>query len=254
MERLLSIWKRYRCVHSFQEIQVRQFHLHANVVRFQRESKFNASQPTTANLKSFTSKGAVNNSFADILKSNNTSTNSPIVSSPAIVLDDTCIVERDFSSSLMGKIKDINAMSNLYRILANEGFENVKLSYLGGMSANKSEDNSSSDKEFEHDFVRNKSDNFDLDNEEEIDHVSDSSCMHDKAKLSNSNASVYPNKSKDPFEIYKILKRKNEPEVTKSDEPQFPPGFTPEVVDENDIESNSEKISHSKTILAITTK
>ncbi|GKE06708.1 hypothetical protein Tco_1398726 [Tanacetum coccineum] len=32
----------------------------------------------------------------------------------------------------MGKIKDINALSNLYAILSNEGFDDVKLSYLGG--------------------------------------------------------------------------------------------------------------------------
>ncbi|GJW21477.1 hypothetical protein Tco_0032099 [Tanacetum coccineum] len=52
---------------------------------------------------------------------------------PAIVLDDSCLLKRDFSCSLMGKIKDINALSNLYFILANEGFGNVKLSYLGGL-------------------------------------------------------------------------------------------------------------------------
>nr|GEV70552.1 RNA-directed DNA polymerase, eukaryota [Tanacetum cinerariifolium] len=67
-------------------IWIGRIHLHANAVRFQKETKFNVSQPTTANLKSFTSKGTVNNSFADILKSNNSSPNSPIVSSPAIVL------------------------------------------------------------------------------------------------------------------------------------------------------------------------
>ncbi|GJR71570.1 RNA-directed DNA polymerase, eukaryota [Tanacetum coccineum] len=52
--------------------------------------------------------------------------------SPAFVLDDTCIMEYDFLRSLMGRIIDINALSNLYFILANEGFRNVKLSYLGG--------------------------------------------------------------------------------------------------------------------------
>nr|GEV54230.1 RNA-directed DNA polymerase, eukaryota [Tanacetum cinerariifolium] len=52
--------------------------------------------------------------------------------SPAFVLDDTCIMEHDFSRSLLGKIKDINALFNLYFIIANEGFGNVKLSYLGG--------------------------------------------------------------------------------------------------------------------------
>ncbi|GKC41380.1 hypothetical protein Tco_1059102, partial [Tanacetum coccineum] len=326
-------------------IWIGRFHLHANAVRFQRETKSSASQPHTANPKSFTSKGAVNNSFADILKSSNTNPNSPIVLSPAIVLDDSCIVERDLSPSLMGKIKDINAMSNLYRILANEGFENVKLSYLGGMwvlmeldsieskekinnhvgvrswfsklkqacnsfvtnerivwiyvedNENSSlpfkrlclktkpyllindkvkinmkgqiyyirvkeleawcpdfdvdqEDNNSLEEESECDFVINKSDNFEPDNEDEIDHVSDSSCMHNKDKPSNSNESADPNKSKDPFEIYKILKNKKEPEVTKSDEPQFPLGFTPEVVGENVMEFNSEKIPQSKNILA----
>ncbi|GKG52837.1 hypothetical protein Tco_0549949 [Tanacetum coccineum] len=47
-------------------------------------------------------------------------------------MDDSCTVDKDLSSSLMGKIKDINALSNLYFILADEGFDNVKLSYLGG--------------------------------------------------------------------------------------------------------------------------
>ncbi|GJZ93741.1 RNA-directed DNA polymerase, eukaryota [Tanacetum coccineum] len=55
--------------------------------------------------------------------------------------------------------------------------------------------------------------------------------MHGKDKPSNSNETVDPNKSEDPFEICKILKKKKESEVTKSDEPQFPPGFTPKVVE-----------------------
>ncbi|GKD32543.1 hypothetical protein Tco_1248052 [Tanacetum coccineum] len=55
-----------------------------------------------------------------------------VESAHAIVLDDSCLSERDLSCYLMGKIKDINAVSNLYFILANEGFENLKLSYIGG--------------------------------------------------------------------------------------------------------------------------
>ncbi|GJW65323.1 RNA-directed DNA polymerase, eukaryota [Tanacetum coccineum] len=57
---------------------------------------------------------------------------SPPESSPVIVLDDSCILEKDLSCSLMGKIKDINALSNIYVILANKGFNNVNLTYLGG--------------------------------------------------------------------------------------------------------------------------
>ncbi|GJT05590.1 hypothetical protein Tco_0840052 [Tanacetum coccineum] len=47
-------------------------------------------------------------------------------------MDDSCIVDNDLSCSLMGKIKDINALSNIYVIFADEGFDNVNISYLGG--------------------------------------------------------------------------------------------------------------------------
>ncbi|GJY98272.1 RNA-directed DNA polymerase, eukaryota [Tanacetum coccineum] len=70
---------------------------------------------------------AVNTSFVNVLKSNNFKPNHVIGSTPAIALDDSCLFERDFSLSLMGKTKDINAMSNLYFILANEGFENGEI-------------------------------------------------------------------------------------------------------------------------------
>ncbi|GJV30309.1 RNA-directed DNA polymerase, eukaryota [Tanacetum coccineum] len=78
------------------------------------------------------SPGTVSNSFAAVLKSGSVNHN--------IVNDHPChcscdalqLMERDFSCSLMGKMKDINALSNLFIILANEGFENVKLFYLGG--------------------------------------------------------------------------------------------------------------------------
>ncbi|GJZ83106.1 RNA-directed DNA polymerase, eukaryota [Tanacetum coccineum] len=53
------------------------------------------------------------------------------LSPPALVLDDTCINECDFSRHVMGKVKDLNSIPNLQTILAKEGFAEVKLSYLG---------------------------------------------------------------------------------------------------------------------------
>ncbi|GJZ72418.1 RNA-directed DNA polymerase, eukaryota [Tanacetum coccineum] len=85
------------------------------------------SQPKKMN------EGFVKNTFASAL---NTGIPKPILveeTSPAIVIDDSCLMERDFSCSLIGKIKNINALSNLYIILANKGFENVKLTYVGGL-------------------------------------------------------------------------------------------------------------------------
>ncbi|GJW98196.1 hypothetical protein Tco_0180004 [Tanacetum coccineum] len=75
--------------------------------------------------------GPVKNSFVSVLKSNDHK-GSPSSDSPAIVMDDSCIVDNDLSCSLMGKIKDINALSNIYVIFADEGFDNVNISYLGG--------------------------------------------------------------------------------------------------------------------------
>nr|GEW51096.1 RNA-directed DNA polymerase, eukaryota [Tanacetum cinerariifolium] len=50
-----------------------------------------------------------------------------------LVLDDSCAVERDLSKHVMGKVKDVNSISNLRTILRDEGFSDVNLSYLGGL-------------------------------------------------------------------------------------------------------------------------
>nr|GFC62538.1 RNA-directed DNA polymerase, eukaryota [Tanacetum cinerariifolium] len=55
------------------------------------------------------------------------------LNNPAVVLDDSCFVERDLSRHVMGKVKELSYIQNLSSILAKEGFLEVKLSYLGGM-------------------------------------------------------------------------------------------------------------------------
>ncbi|GKE92025.1 nucleotide-binding alpha-beta plait domain-containing protein, partial [Tanacetum coccineum] len=52
---------------------------------------------------------------------------------PALVLDDTCLNQRDVSTALMGKVKEFGSLSNLKMVLANEGFDNIKLKYMGGL-------------------------------------------------------------------------------------------------------------------------
>ncbi|GJU22777.1 UvrD-like helicase, ATP-binding domain, P-loop containing nucleoside triphosphate hydrolase [Tanacetum coccineum] len=53
--------------------------------------------------------------------------------SPDMVLDDSCFSERDVSMSLMGKVKDVTSLPNLYLILEKEGFRELNLTYLGGL-------------------------------------------------------------------------------------------------------------------------
>nr|GFB23638.1 hypothetical protein [Tanacetum cinerariifolium] len=57
----------------------------------------------------------------------------PSNSVSALVLDDSCVAERDLSRHVMGRVKDLNSISNLHILLTKEGFLKVKLSYLGGL-------------------------------------------------------------------------------------------------------------------------
>nr|GEZ31607.1 RNA-directed DNA polymerase, eukaryota [Tanacetum cinerariifolium] len=154
---------------------------------------------------------------------------------PAIVLDESCVSEKDLSCSLVGKIKDINALSNLYVILANEGFDNVSLTYLGGYWVLINiESISSKEKLSKHVGMASwfvelipSSNSFELNawTPEFIDEGSDTSSSDEE------------DIDEDPFEIYKLLNKKKDKEVSKKqvskDEgPTFPPGFTPNAVDD----------------------
>ncbi|GJW69587.1 hypothetical protein Tco_0126504 [Tanacetum coccineum] len=109
-------------------IWIGRFHLHANVARSHRERKPSApSHPSNANEKN--SPGL----YVSILKSgktNNVMSDQILLS---LILDDSCILDRDSSLSLMGKVKDITAMPNLYVILEKEGIQKLSLTYLGGL-------------------------------------------------------------------------------------------------------------------------
>ncbi|GJZ11004.1 hypothetical protein Tco_0545763 [Tanacetum coccineum] len=71
--------------------------------------------------------------FASILTEGTHKQSIPTPSQPALVLDDLCLKECDFSNSLMGQVKEVAAIPNLYTILSEEGFQSAKLIYLGGL-------------------------------------------------------------------------------------------------------------------------
>ncbi|GKA17721.1 RNA-directed DNA polymerase, eukaryota, partial [Tanacetum coccineum] len=70
--------------------------------------------------------------FASALKG--TANLPPYISpSPALVLDDSCVVSRELDNYVMGEVKQFSSINNLCVLLSNEGFPNVKLAYLGGL-------------------------------------------------------------------------------------------------------------------------
>nr|GFA55817.1 RNA-directed DNA polymerase, eukaryota [Tanacetum cinerariifolium] len=54
-----------------------------------------------------------------------------ISSASVLVLDDSCVAERDLSNHVMGKVKDVSSISNLRTLIMEEGFSVVNLVYLG---------------------------------------------------------------------------------------------------------------------------
>nr|GEW60815.1 RNA-directed DNA polymerase, eukaryota [Tanacetum cinerariifolium] len=70
-------------------------------------------------------------SYVNVVKGNNLP--SVISTSPALVLDESCIVSRNLDFFVLGETKNPSSITNLYVLLSNEGFHNVKLQYLGGL-------------------------------------------------------------------------------------------------------------------------
>nr|GEV98846.1 RNA-directed DNA polymerase, eukaryota [Tanacetum cinerariifolium] len=56
-----------------------------------------------------------------------------ISSASVLVLDDSCVAERDVLNHVMGKVKDVSSISNLRTLIMEEGFSVVNLVYLGGL-------------------------------------------------------------------------------------------------------------------------
>nr|GEW05057.1 RNA-directed DNA polymerase, eukaryota [Tanacetum cinerariifolium] len=121
-----DLWKNLDClIGNLCTIWIGRLHLHANPVRFHKDPKVSSAQ------QPWNKEGLANNSIASVLKTGSQSHKLAYDSTPAIVLDDSCVEDKDLSGALMGKIKDINALSNLYSLLEIEGFDKVNLTYLG---------------------------------------------------------------------------------------------------------------------------
>ncbi|GJX59096.1 RNA-directed DNA polymerase, eukaryota [Tanacetum coccineum] len=139
--RFIKVFNIDRLVENLCTIWIGRYHLYANKVRFERPNKSHPFPDANngAAKVSFNSSGSqhVKNhvrSYANIVNVAPSGLNGSFIShSPALVLDDSCLVERDLSKHVMGKVKDFSSFPNLYSLFLEEGFSDVKLTYLGGM-------------------------------------------------------------------------------------------------------------------------
>ncbi|GKE47179.1 RNA-directed DNA polymerase, eukaryota, nucleotide-binding alpha-beta plait domain protein [Tanacetum coccineum] len=142
--RFIKVSNLARLLENLCTIWIGRYHLYANQVRFERPQKHNSSLPKETSgipVKVPNSLGpnhparpVVNRapSFATMLAGipKNPSYISP---DPAMVLGDECVVNRELDNCVMGEVKDFASINNLYVLLSNEGFQELKLVYLGGL-------------------------------------------------------------------------------------------------------------------------
>ncbi|GJY42070.1 RNA-directed DNA polymerase, eukaryota [Tanacetum coccineum] len=99
-------------------------HLHANLARFERPLVKPAQKAPPVRQAHNAA------SFVSAVKGNLSCPPSDV---PAMVLDESCVVDHDFSLSVMGEVHDFVSINNLKVMLLSEGFSTEKISYLGGL-------------------------------------------------------------------------------------------------------------------------
>nr|GFC63278.1 RNA-directed DNA polymerase, eukaryota [Tanacetum cinerariifolium] len=73
-------------------------------------------------------------SYANVVNGQSSGVHGSLLSSsPALVLDDSCLIRRNLLNHAMGKVKEFSSIPNLYTILHDEGFSDIKLTYLRGL-------------------------------------------------------------------------------------------------------------------------
>nr|GEV96701.1 hypothetical protein [Tanacetum cinerariifolium] len=73
-------------------------------------------------------------SYANLVKGVSLGVPGSLISpAPALVLDGSCLVDRDLSKHVMGKVKDFTSIPNMPTLLTDEGFSDIKFTYLGGL-------------------------------------------------------------------------------------------------------------------------
>ncbi|GJR96260.1 RNA-directed DNA polymerase, eukaryota [Tanacetum coccineum] len=126
--RFINVLNLDRLIENLKTIWIGRFHLSANTARFERPkaSTFQKEKPVpSGNVTGFKqpivqNQGRPKESYSSILK-------------PSLVLDDSCLVNRDLTNCVMGEVLQFSSINNLQVLLSNEGFHNTRVVYLGGL-------------------------------------------------------------------------------------------------------------------------
>nr|GEV38593.1 RNA-directed DNA polymerase, eukaryota [Tanacetum cinerariifolium] len=145
--RFINVFSVERLVSNSCMIWIDKHKLHANITRFQRS-------PVNANVSAPISNGGGKNNNSNVKVNTSMYRNKkptgngttyvnavkgPIQQGssdseiPALVLDNDCVMSKHLSNCLLGRVKEFASLANIKMTLNNEGFMNIKISYMGEM-------------------------------------------------------------------------------------------------------------------------
>nr|GEV74590.1 RNA-directed DNA polymerase, eukaryota [Tanacetum cinerariifolium] len=121
-----------RLVSNLSTLWIGRMHLLANVARYERAS-INSSRPTQPMRTGNHVGNHVAKSAPLVVPAAKGIWPTPLSASPALILDESCLVNPDLDNYIMGEVKLFSSINNLLVLLSNEGFSHIKVVYLGGL-------------------------------------------------------------------------------------------------------------------------
>ncbi|GJT13884.1 hypothetical protein Tco_0860926 [Tanacetum coccineum] len=115
--RFINVFSEKRLVNNLCTVWIERYKLHANISRFYRNNVNGTKEDAKGDGGSMNNDGQTEDE--DVEKSH------------AIVLDDECLMTRDLSKSILGRVKVFASLANLKMALCNEGFVDTKIHYMG---------------------------------------------------------------------------------------------------------------------------
>ncbi|GJX89529.1 nucleotide-binding alpha-beta plait domain-containing protein [Tanacetum coccineum] len=139
--RFINVFNVERLVNNLCTVWVDQFKLHANIAKFNRESKRDNKTHEYKGVDThrkdsivprYESSNKVNsNSYVQVAKGGGKIGEEVREPCPALVMDDECLYSKDVAKSLLCRVKEFLSLSNLKIALMKEGFNGIHIRYMG---------------------------------------------------------------------------------------------------------------------------
>ncbi|GJT54095.1 nucleotide-binding alpha-beta plait domain-containing protein [Tanacetum coccineum] len=137
--RFINVFNEERLVNNLCTIWIDRHKLHANVARFQRPQvkkerdggKQNNDHPSPKQTLKTNMPMRDGKMYMGVLKGDKHTEVQLMQPEPALVLGDECLVSKEMSKALFGRVKEFASLTNLRLAMSDEEFVDLKIKYMG---------------------------------------------------------------------------------------------------------------------------